>query len=67
MGALAVVRRVEFPPPVLLLPVVWQISLAFIPYTLPSTQKIALQGDFSCTIQNNSLPLQPQINIHLQI
>ena len=48
-----------FLPPVLLLPVVWQISLAFIPYTLPSTQKIALKSDFSCTIQNISLPLQP--------
>ena len=23
------------------------------------TKKIALQSDFSCTIQNNSLPLQP--------
>ena len=27
-------------------------------YTLYSTQKNALQGDFSCTIQNISLPLQ---------
>ena len=56
-----------FPPPVLLLPVVWQISLPLhsTPYTLHhtlytlySTQKIVLKSDFSCTIQNISLPLQ---------
>ena len=36
---------------------------AFTPYTLH--KKIALQGDFSCTIQNISLPLQPQTQIGL--